>query len=127
MDKMLVPNVSIIRRFYCSYTHLLCTIQSSTCSTAGGGATIEGVNAFTDGTMIQLTGLIPDTKYLVTVKAENRLFGIENTTLRSDNISITLLEGGINGIAMESKYHNLSFFVEKYFWTAFTVRNLLRW
>ena len=45
--------------------------------------------------MIKLTGLIPDTKYLVTVKAENKLYGMDNTTSRSESISVTLLEGGM--------------------------------
>ena len=64
-------------------------------SNAGGGPNIDGVNAIAHDTVIKLTGLIPDTKYLVTVKAENKLYGMDNTTSRSESISVTLLEGGM--------------------------------
>ena len=64
-------------------------------SNAGGGPNIDGVNAIAHDTVIKHTGLIPDTKYLVTVKAENKLYGMDNTTSRSESISVTLLEGGM--------------------------------
>ena len=58
------------------------------------------MNALAHDTVIKLSGIIPGTKYLVTVKAENKLYGMDNTTSRSESISVTLLEGGIYATLM---------------------------
>ena len=62
------------------------------------------VNAFTEETTIKITGLVPYTKYYVTVKTENKLYDADNTTHRSVNISVKSLEGGINLFLHSTKY-----------------------
>ena len=52
------------------------------------------VTNYTAETQATITGLVPDVKYRVFVRAENELHDIDNTTSRSENISVKLLEGG---------------------------------
>ena len=62
--------------------------------TAGGGENVPTVTSYTLETEIDVTGLVPDIRYRVFVRAENELYDVDNTTSRSNNITVTLPEGG---------------------------------
>ena len=60
----------------------------------GGGENVPTVTSYTLETEINITGLVPDVRYRVFVRAENELYDVDNTTSRSNNITVTLPEGG---------------------------------
>ena len=59
---------------------------------------IQSVSTFTTATVINITGLVPDVRYRVFVKAENALHDTDNTTLRTSSINVTSKEGGEIGL-----------------------------
>ena len=66
------------------------------------------VTSYTLETEIDVTGLVPDVRYRVFVRAENELYDVDNTTSRSNNITVTLPEGGIATIVSATSSHTLS-------------------
>ena len=60
----------------------------------GAGSKVPTVTGYTNETRRNITGLVPDVRYRVFVTAENDLYDVDTTTSSTENITVTLLEGG---------------------------------
>ena len=59
-----------------------------------GSKVVPSVTGNTNETQRNVTGLVPDVRYRVFVTAENDLYDVDTTTMSTENITVTLLEGG---------------------------------